>query len=86
MGLFSLAKRGWGDLTATCNYLKGGSRADAARLFSVVAAGTMRDNSHKPQLEKFRLDIRKNFFPGYSGRGQIFFPEDFQSLSRKSYS
>lgn len=62
---------GWADLTAPCNYLKGSSRADAARLFLVVAADTMRDNIHKSQLEKFWLDIRKNLFPRYSGRGQI---------------
>ena len=47
---------GWVDLTAACNYLKGSSRDDAARLFLVVAADTTRENGHK--LQKFSSDTQ----------------------------
>jgi len=40
-------------------YLKGGCQEDGARLFSVVPS----DNGHKVEHRKFRLNMRKNFFP-----------------------
>ncbi|KFQ08789.1 hypothetical protein N330_12613, partial [Leptosomus discolor] len=64
LGLFSLEKRRlWGDLMAAFQCLKGAYKKDGARLFMRACSDMTRGNSFQLQEGRFRLDIRKKFFP-----------------------
>ncbi|KFR00996.1 hypothetical protein Y956_02715, partial [Nipponia nippon] len=62
LALFSLEKRGRGDLIAAFQYLRGAYKKDGARLFNRACSDRARGNGFKLKEGRFRLDIRKKFF------------------------
>lgn len=58
--MFSLAKgKAWGNLEAACR-LKGSYKDDGDEFVVVVVDRVTRGNSHRLQLERVAVEVRKN--------------------------
>ena len=64
MVLISLEKRRlWGDLIAVFRYLKGAYKKDGKNPFNRACCDITRSNGFKRREGRFRIRIRKKFFP-----------------------
>ena len=84
LNLFSLCKRRLrGDLVAAYNLIRGHQQGLGERLFTRAPLGVTRKNGHKLREDRFRLDIRKNYFTVRVARasqrgGALTFPGNLQ--------